>query len=330
MFFFMYTSRIYWAWGIYLILALIFFPFIGVNTLIPSLLLFGISGWLHGSTSGMALCIPFLVYRFLLCNIIYPEYYDFYEDRAFGTFMMAASAWLGGSLRSNHDALKSANSALQEIIVSRNMELNALATVLIDRTEKMRIEISEELHNGIGQEMTGIQLYCSALAEQMVEEQNPSASLAFSLRTRARQTHELVRWISRTLFPVKIGEIGLLEALRELTSCLEESKQISFTISENSISNEIPNYAALQLYRICQETIIYILNHSSATAIDIRLRENGEVYSIIISHNCGHLVFDSENNVDARLIEYRLVAMSANMAAQTYDGEEQISFSMPK
>jgi glucose-6-phosphate-specific signal transduction histidine kinase len=285
---------------------------------IPVFALLGIGGWLFGRTRGFMIIIGMTLYHFLLWNVLYGDILVLYQATALGPVLLISIVWLSGTLRENQEAIKETNRTLDQLVHSRNAELNAVTAVLLDRTEKMRIEIGEELHNGIGQEMTGIQLYCSSLAEQMVKEHNPTASLALSLRARAQQTHELVRWAARTLFPVKIGEMGLLSALHELASCLEESKQVKFFITDDHGPLDIPDNTALQLYRICQETALYILNRSDASCINIELVELPAEYKLIISHNSESLEFKRHKDVDAQLIEYRLNKVSGTMTVDTH------------
>ena len=226
--------------------------------------------------------------------------------------------------------LSNTNEKLEQTIHRRSQELNQLAQELIERAEQDRIQLGAELHDGIGQELTGIQLYCGALAEQLAGELNPSASLAFSLRRRAATAHNLIRSTSRTLFPVKLAETGLPAALEELVSCLEETKHITISIERHDILKTAQAIPSLALYRICQESALYILNNSSADNLQIRFSKEDDLLNMSILYNGPQITTDQHFDIDASIIKYRLKQVGGEMhISNSMDNEQQVTFSIP-
>jgi glucose-6-phosphate-specific signal transduction histidine kinase len=301
-------------WILVIAFSFVMFPVWRLNVEFSGVIAVGLGYWLYGKKCRFLLAFSWIIYHFSLCEF-YADILVYYQSRFFPPILVILLAWLVGELRENHDFLKETNEKLDKAVANQNRTLDALVAKLIDRRESMRIEQGEELHNGIGQEMTGIQLYCEALADKIAAAPNAIASsLIFSLRARARETHELVRWTARTLFPIKIAETGLLAALRELVAFLEESPGVEFTIEANTESLNMPDTTALQLYRISQETIFYILNNSAASNICINLVVQPYEYRLDISHNSKLNKFGCDKDVDIRVIEYRLKKISGIMA----------------
>ena len=180
---------------------LIMFPTLHESVEIPLIPLIGLASWCFGRKTGLILILPAMVYSYVLSNILYVDMSIYYETKGGGVIIMLVTAILIGNLRSSHDDLKTANRNLDRRVEERNAELSSLTAKLINDAESTRIIHAQILHDGIGQELTGIQLYCTSLAEQLVLERNPSASLAFSMRAKAEKVHDIIRKTARMLFP---------------------------------------------------------------------------------------------------------------------------------
>lgn len=290
----------------------------------------GIGYWMYGKRYRFHLAFLWIIYNFALSEV-YADILEDYQSRLFANLLMVLMAFLIGELREHYDLQKEATKRLDDTVAEQNRQLDFLVAGLIERRERTRIEQGEELHNGVGQEMTGIQLYCETLAERMPALPDPAASMIFSLRDRARETHRIVRWTARTLFPVKINEIGLLAALRELVSCLEEAQGVEFIIGANTEAFDISTTTALQFYRIAQETLFYLLEHSDASRIRIDFEAQPRAYRLEITHNGKHLEFGSDKGVDVRVIEYRLRKISGIMTtSHIHAGLKKIIYLVPQ
>jgi signal transduction histidine kinase len=317
-------------WFVYILFSFTLFPLWKINVLIPVVPLIGLGGWLFGSTTGLVLIMPALAYHYGVCEA-YADILVYYESRAFGTLILIVVVFLTGKLRRNHIAIREAHAALDQTVQTRNRELNDLAESLIKNAEQTRVELGQELHDGIGQYLTGIKLYCSSITDELLVKANPLAALSDTLSIRAEHTQSMIRRAARTLFPVKIGETGLPSALNELAACFEETSNISLSVNVPADCPDIPETTALQLYRICQETVLHILNHSLANRIAVELDALANDYHLIITHNGKHSNLPGNSDVQTRLIEYRLQRISGTLRMDaTVHGREKIIYLIPR
>jgi hypothetical protein len=133
--------------------------------------------------------------------------------------------------------------------------------------EAERLSVARDLHDGLGQSLTGVSLALSALARKL--EQEGSAHVAFvkNLIGTTQNTIEQTRQFTHLLAPTMQG--GLFSALRALgkevsalynvrcyTACPADELQISPTV-------------AMHLYRIAQESVNNATRHGHATTIRI-------------------------------------------------------------
>jgi len=316
-------------WVLAIVFSFAMFPVWRINVAFSGALVAGIGYWLYGKRYRFFLAFVWIVYLFSLSEV-YGDLLEDYQARLFANLLIVLLAFLIGEMRENYDFQKEATNNLENAVAARNAEWTVLVAGLIDRRERMRIEQGEELHNGVGQEMTGIQLYCEMLAENAATPSNPSAALIASLRARAQEIHRIIRWTARTLFPVKIAETGMLASLRELLSCLEESRNVEFVIEANTERFTLPSVTALQLYRIAQETLFYVLEHSDARKICIDLEVQANACRLDISHNGKSTEFGCNKSVDIRVIEYRLRKILGGMTASNPHADlEKITYTVP-
>lgn len=293
------------AWITFVISTFVLFPSLNSNALIPVFALLALGTWIYGRTAGLLLAQVAFIHHFAVFQF-YATEYGTYTDRVTGTFLCIAVVVFCGTLSKSLEGIKEANLRLDVAVAERTAELTGLTHRLISNAEAARVSRGQELHDGIGQQLTGIQLYATSLAEQLLEEGNPSASLAHSLCNRSRSTHQLIRKTARSLFPVQINEIGLMPALEEMTACLAALKPVQTNIHAEGELLSLPSTTALQFYRICQETALYIITHSNAGKLAIRVTVSPREAQLSIRHDGGSLAERLEPSNEAKLIDYRL------------------------
>lgn len=306
------------------------FPTFGVNVQITIIPLVGLGSWLYGRRFGLLMVIPIIVYSYFLLGPIYGDRLVYYEAKGGGIMIMAVTAILIGSIRSNYDDTKNTNINLDHRVKERNAELSKLAVKLINDVEATRISQGQMLHDGIGQQLTGIQLYCNYLAEQLAEESNQRAAVAFSIRTKAERAHNIVRKTARMLFPVRMSETGLEPAINELVSCMKEIKHLSIDATYQCDCDDISEKLALTLYRICHESTAYTVTELEASSIHLAIHLQDARYIVTVQHN-GSPWSLLKDNMAQRLILYRLQSLGGTFSVDYSTGNsETIIYRIPK
>lgn len=292
-------------WVVFIAFTIIMTPYWTDAVLLPVFLLLALGAWLYGRTIGYLLLLLGMIHTCLITTVIHGDLVTYYENRFSGSFLGIAVAFLVGNLRSSYDTLKSANANLDRRVAERNAELNDLTVKLIHDVEATRIHHGQTLHDGIGQLLTGIQLYCTSLAEQLAFERSPTASLAYSMRTRAEQAHTIIRKTARMLFPVQMQETGLIPAINELASCFNQMEHLSIEIAVQGDFDHIPENLAIALYRICHESAICAATGLGASTIHLVIYSKDAGYRVTVRHN-GTPWLLLKDSMEQRLILYRL------------------------
>jgi PAS domain S-box-containing protein len=158
---------------------------------------------------------------------------------------------------------------------------------LIASQEAERTRIAAELHDSLGQNLLLIKNRAQlALAEKGlpagVREQFEGISqLASQSVAEARQ-------ISHDLHPYQLDHLGLTRALAAMIDSAAESSAMVFRRKLDNVDNLFSKDAALNFYRVVQETLNNVLKHSRARQARIRLeRDVHEVQLRIEDDGCG-------------------------------------------
>jgi signal transduction histidine kinase len=144
------------------------------------------------------------------------------------------------------------------------------------RREVLRIAAHEqqrfgqELHDDVGQELTGLGLMAQSLAQRLPETA-PERCIATRLIAGFDQVHRKVRELSRGLIPVHVGTSGLSSALDELATRTTEQSGIPVTF-ECPECVELPDHqAATEVFHIAQEAVTNALRHGRPRQICLTL-----------------------------------------------------------
>jgi PAS domain S-box-containing protein len=171
------------------------------------------------------------------------------------------------------------------------------AGVILDMSEQQQLQrevlgislgeqqrIGQELHDGLGQQLTGLGLLATSLLNKASK---PEHALASQLASGLQEALSQVRALSRGLMPVDIDAGGLAGALEILVGevRLQSNIEVGLVITERV--RVADNSSALHLYRIAQEALNNAIKHSRASRIEIRLELAGSRGCLAIRDN-GH------------------------------------------
>ena len=162
--------------------------------------------------------------------------------------------------------------------------------------------IGQELHDGIGQELTGLSLFAGTLFEvfEGLAQQDVDGKATWVLEEtdylRLRQTasrlsrglveaNQHVHQLSHGIMPVQIDAEGLRSALQELAASTDGQQNVRCWFECPDPLTVANNVVARHLYRIAQEALSNALRHGQADQIRIAL-----------SQKDGYLVLDVSDN----------------------------------
>jgi PAS domain S-box-containing protein len=262
---------------------------------------------------------------------------------------VAASSGLALA-RALHDALQDGHLHQVEVLIqpadsgatlSVALELRCEAAtrtmrvVLVDVTEHRSLEravqtaartvqerISSELHDGLGQELTGLSLLLRALLDRTTHEGASYAPEVLRLNAIVSHTISTCRDVVRGLSPTAEFQGGLRQALQSLVELAQfpGGPRITF-IASGSGSIRLTAEASDHLYRIAQECVNNSCKHSHARALRVLLDVQPTAVRLEVADDGVGIseVDAASGGLGLRMMQYRANAIHAELAISGSD-----------
>jgi two-component system, LuxR family, sensor kinase FixL len=153
---------------------------------------------------------------------------------------------------------------------------------LLEISHREQSRIGQDLHDGLGQHLTGITFLSRALEKKLAARGLPEAAEASEVSRLIMQALSQTRSLARGLFPVELEGRGLLAAFRELVATVERLFGISCVLECDETLDITDQTVGTHLFRLAQEALSNAARHGKAKHIVVEIRRNGSKISLTI------------------------------------------------
>ncbi|MGC4057297.1 MAG: sensor histidine kinase [Chitinophagaceae bacterium] len=211
---------------------------------------------------------------------------------------------------------------LQDAIAA---EQKRATSALFEGEQKERIRIARDLHDSIGQLLSAVKMHLSAVPS---DHEHYRASLLLLDKIISE-----VRSISHNLIPEELS-FGLIKAVEELCSQLEEAGQLSvvFSYCHGQLKMDEHKHAALSLYRIIQEVTGNMIRHAAASELKLSITETADETTVIIRDNGKGFDIASlqhTSGIGWKNIRARVSLLNGNSTLQSGQGGTLVTINIP-
>lgn len=212
-------------------------------------------------------------------------------------------------------------------------EVHYLIATGIDITERKRLEaalleisnreqrrIAQDLHDGLGQQLTGIAFMSKVLEDRLAEKSLVESADAAKIVKLVNEAIHKTRELARGLLPVLSDSQGLMSALEQWASEVEDLFQIECRFKCDDAVFVRDEDVANHLYRIAQEAVHNAIKHGKASHIVIGLA-TGDRGGILTIEDDGCGLTDEvfhEKGMGLHIMKYR-----AGMIGGSFDWAHQ-------
>ncbi len=196
--------------------------------------------------------------------------------------------------------------------ITRQKEIEHAITY---RLEEEQMRISRELHDRIGQQLTGLSLLTKSLHLSLQNEGSDHATLAGELTQSIPPIVKDFRSIIKDLMPPELDSSSLRDALERLA---EDTESLGVTTCQCQFEVSQPlddDAMARQLFRIAQEAVHNAIKHAKATTITLTLKSNSNGIELIVTDDgVGISTTDQElPGMGMQIFEHRTKSMGATL-----------------
>jgi PAS domain S-box-containing protein len=206
-------------------------------------------------------------------------------------------------------------------IVRDISERRALEREILTTAEREQGRIGQDLHDVVGQELSGMAMMAKNL-EESLDGSPENRALANKINAGLKQLLGQVRALSHGLIPVEVGSNGLMAAMEELTERISEQTGISCNFHCPKPVDVDDIAIATKLYRIVQEAITNALTHGRAKHITVTLEGVNNELELRIQ-NDGLSIPESASTTKGmglRIMQHRASLINANLTIKPADG----------
>lgn len=203
----------------------------------------------------------------------------------------------------------------QDVTERKAMERHVLQA----STDEQR-RIAQDLHDGVGQQLTGLSMMADVLKRLSAQEDSAAesetiAEIAAEIAGGLSETLSQVRSLARGLYPVEIDPDGLSSALEELCRNSARVYNVDIQLTESAATSFSDSQTPTQLYRIAQEAIANAVRHGQPEKISVSLSREADRLCLQIS-NDGHPIPEATKRtagLGLRSMNYRARMIGATL-----------------
>lgn len=178
----------------------------------------------------------------------------------------------------------------QEGFEERMNQQKIISRKIIENQEKEQSRIAKDIHDGIGQMLTGLKFNLESINPNDIEKTN------LKVQQLKDQTSDIIKGVRTSTFnlmPSELSDHGLVPALSKLTKELTKltGKNIVF-FNKTNFNDRLDSLVEINIYRITQEAINNAIKYANSSHILLSISHSDTILSVVIDDN--GVGFDSE------------------------------------
>ncbi len=200
-------------------------------------------------------------------------------------------------------------SVQREITEQRRLERE-----LVEISEREQQRIGRDLHDGLGQKLTGLAFMAKSLERRLKSHDMEAAEQAMTLAQLVNDAKSDARNLSKGLVTVDLKGNGIVLAIEELAARVEQFTQVECRVISKITIPILDETVAMHIYRICQEALNNAIKHSDADLVVIELRQEDDQLIVSIEDNGIGLQEVASQGMGLRIMAFRAQMINASLS----------------
>lgn len=170
-------------------------------------------------------------------------------------------------------------------LLEMNRQLRGLSASLQNVREQERSRIAMELHDDLGQQLTGLKLELSWMGGRVKEGRQPTIAEIDAMRYLLDAAIASVRRIATELRPPILDDLGFGEAVAWQTAEFSKRSGLEVVLDLHAAGLVADKDVATALYRIVQESLTNIARHARARRVEVSLTADDDAMVLTVRDN---------------------------------------------
>jgi PAS domain S-box-containing protein len=163
------------------------------------------------------------------------------------------------------------NTQLVQTIGRHREELKGLTARLFHSQETERRRIARELHDEVGQALTGINFTLETVEKVAEKEPDRLKACILEIKKQINRTYQEMRRLSHRLHPALLSDLGLEPALDAYLKNISEHSGLRIDFKMMGFGKRVNLDIESVLYRLAQEALTNTLKHACATRFKLSI-----------------------------------------------------------
>ena len=201
-------------------------------------------------------------------------------------------------------------------------ELQQLSARLVEVQEDERRSISRELHDEVGQALTGVLVEMANLST-LIRTGNQTALLgkAAEIKREVENSISVVRNMALLLRPSMLDDLGLVPALQWQAREVSKRAGVRVKVAAEGVSEELPEEHKTCIYRVVQEALHNCVQHAGAKNVVITVEQKADKLTLSIQDDGKGFRPTQEKGMGLLGIQERVSHLSGIFAVQSEPGQ---------
>ena len=206
-------------------------------------------------------------------------------------------------------------------ISNARQELKQLSARLVEAQEDERRSISRELHDEIGQALTGILVEMANLS-RLIRTRDVAAlePKAEEIKKLVENSIHVVRDMALLLRPSMLDDLGLVAALQWQAREISKRTGVSVRVAAEQISENLPEELKTCVYRTVQEALHNSVQHAEARTIRVTIRQDQGRLLLSIQDDGKGFHAQQERGMGLLGMEERVTHLGGSFAVESEPG----------
>jgi signal transduction histidine kinase len=212
--------------------------------------------------------------------------------------------------------LRAANLKLQNVLEERRR----LEAELLEIAENERRRIGFDLHDDLGQKLTGVSLMVKGLEAKLANDGHPSSSDARKIYRLIEETIHHTHDLAHNFSSLDVEGDDLSVVLKGLAANVKKMFEISCVLTVKGAMPELPQYTTMQFYKIAQEAVSNAIKHGKATQVAITLTRVADKLVLLVKND--GIPFSppthAKKRMGLRIMNYRANTIGASLEIEPH------------